>query len=138
LAEERRRALGLTLEEYVAHAAIDAEELWALAARLSNGWTWFFRDRAQLEALVVRLAAKPRGEPLSIWAAGASTGEVAYGLAVLCAERGLEVRIVATDLVRARLEAAPRGVYDAHAVRAVSGAERARWLEPHGPGSWRV
>ena len=138
IAEERRRALGLTLEEYAALAAADPEELWALASRLSNGWTWFFRDRAQLVELALRLATKPGREPLSIWVAGASTGEEAYGLAMLCAERALDVRIVATDLDRARLAAGARGVYDEHAVRAVSDVERARWLEPLGPGSWRV
>ena len=138
IAEERRLALGLTLEEYAARAAADAEELWTLASRLSNGWTWFFRDREQLDDLADRLAARRSTEPLSLWVAGCSTGDEAYSLAMLCAERSADVRIVATDLDRARLEIAVRGSYDEHSLRAVPEAARARWLEPMAGGSWRV
>ncbi len=131
--EARRAALGLALDEYAARLDRDASEQWALAAALSNGWTWFFRDREQLESAVRRIDG-----PASIWVAGCSTGEEAYGVAMLCAERGIDARILATDIARDRLEVAARGVYDAHAIRALSAEERARWLEPLGRGAWRV
>src|SRR5690606_19873224 len=75
IVEERRRALGLGLEEYAARAAADPEELWTLASRVSNGWTWFFRDRDQLEQLAARLEARRSTGPLSVWVAGSSTGD---------------------------------------------------------------
>lgn len=138
-AEQRRRELGLgTLEAYAARAAADPEELWALAALLSNGWTWFFRDREQLIELIHLLSARRSAEPAAIWVAGCSTGEEAYGIAMLARECGLDVRIDATDLDRARLEIAARGVYGEATLRAVTRAERDLWLEPVAPGAWRV
>lgn len=136
--DARLRMTELTLEEYARRLELDIGEQWALASALSNGWTWLFRDRDQLAALVDRLAAKASVEPLSIWVAGCSTGEEAYGVAILCAERGLDVRITATDLARARIETAARGIYDESTLRAIPREERARWLEPLAPGSWRM
>ncbi len=136
--DERRRARGLTRDQYASRIVGDVDEQWALASALSNGWTWFFRDREQLMAFVGRLGGVARTEPAMIWVAGCSTGEEAYGLAMLCAESGLDARIVASDLSRARLDAAARGVYDEHTLRAVTRDERSRWLEPLGPGSFRV
>lgn len=139
VAETRRQALGLaSIEAYAAHAAIHPEELWTLASLLSNGWTWFFRDRDQLVELADRLASKRTPEPPLIWIAGCSTGEEAYGLAILCAERGLVVRITATDLDRDRLDVAARGIYGEVALRALSRGERERWFVPMDEGTWRV
>lgn len=137
--DERRLPRGLTREDYAAFVLADTDEQWELAAAMSNGWTWFFRERRQLETLVTRLASmEKREEALQVWVAGCSTGEEAYGLAMLCAERGLKVRITASDLSRSRLEAASRAIYDEHTVRSVSPEERARWLEPVPPHAFRV
>src|SRR5690606_11182110 len=100
--------------------------------------TWFFRDRDQLEQLAARLEARRSAGPLSVWVAGSSTGDEAYSLAILCAERAVDVRILATDLDRARLAIAERGIYAEHSLRALDAATRARWLEPIADGSWRV
>ncbi len=138
IAEERMRALGLpTIDAYAARVASDDEEQWALAARISNGWTWFFRDRDQLAQLAQRLAARGATAPL-IWVAGCSTGDEAYALAMLSAERGLDARIIATDLDHARLDVASRGIYGEASLRSMHASERERWLEPVGDGSWRV
>lgn len=139
VAEERRRALGIeTLDAYAGYAALSVEELWMLASALSNGWTWFFRDREQLVQLADRLAARFPSGGVLIWVAGCSTGEEAYGLAMLCAERGIEVQITATDLDRERLAIGERGVYEDVTLRAVTQAERERWMIPLSDGSWQV
>lgn len=138
-AELRRRALDLAaVDTYAARVLRSDEELWQLACAVSNGWTWFLRDEEQLVGLADRLAARRTSGPTWLWVAGCSSGEEAYGLAMLCMERGLDVRIAATDIDEGRLEAARRGVYGAWSVRNISSAMRDRWLEPVAPDAWRV
>lgn len=92
--------------------------------------TYFFRDQAQFRALehfvipeILKNASEP-GSSLRIWSAGCSTGEEPYTIALIVAAgmMGVEyppVRILATDVSNAALEAARRGVYGARSVRDV-------------------
>lgn len=92
--------------------------------------TYFFRDQAQFRALehfvipeILKNASEP-GTSLRIWSAGCSTGEEPYTIALIVAAgmMGVEyppVRILATDVSNAALEAARRGVYGARSVRDV-------------------
>ena len=92
--------------------------------------TYFFRDRAQFEALervVIPEVLKEKSYPgasLRIWSAGCSSGEEPYTIAMILAANmeGGEyppVQILATDLSQAALESARRGVYGARSVREV-------------------
>ncbi len=96
----------------------------ALAERLLDGQTRFFRYPAAFEALatIIRLdletrksAEHPRG--LRIWSAGCSTGEEPYSIAmsvcevVNCNGGGWKLHIVASDIRRGALEVAERGLY---------------------------
>jgi chemotaxis protein methyltransferase CheR len=92
--------------------------------------TYFFRDRAQFEVLervVIPEVLKEKtcpGGSLRIWSAGCSSGEEPYTIAMILAAKreGGEsppVRILATDLSQAALEAARRGVYGVRSVREV-------------------
>ncbi|UJR80105.1 CheR family methyltransferase [Sandaracinus amylolyticus] len=134
LIEARRRTLGLSsAAAYLEHVTRAPElELAHLAAAFTNGWTWFFRDHEAIVALAERLRASANGAPARVWVAGCSTGEEAYGVAIACAERGVDVRVVASDVDAARIEIARRAEYGAHALRRVPETALARWFEARG------
>jgi two-component system CheB/CheR fusion protein len=102
--------------------------------------TEFFRDAKlwdQLRSTVLpALLEEARGEgrELRIWSAGCSTGEEAYSLAMTAAEVMSEggptpdVRIFATDVDRAAVAFARRGVYPPGALRNVPAPLRARYF----------
>jgi chemotaxis protein methyltransferase CheR len=107
---ERAAALGLGDEEYVARATGDAEELARLVELLRVGETRFFRHQAQLEALRERVLPSLR-PPVAAWSAGCASGEEAWTLAMMLAERGLPFSLWATDLSPTALRRAREGRY---------------------------
>ena len=90
---------------------------------LTTNETYFFRERTQLRALIeeilpeILLQRRQRGagSAVTIWCAGCSSGEEPYTIAMLAREAGLEpgreLRIYASDISRAMLKKARRGVY---------------------------
>ena len=81
-------------------------------------------------------------DPIRIWSAGCSTGEEAYTIAMLLAERGLledgRVQLLATDLSRRVIESARLGVYGASSFRTTEPAYQQQYFEDAGRGLWRV
>jgi chemotaxis protein methyltransferase CheR len=79
--------------------------------------TAFFRDGAVFERLRAEIlpdiARSHPGAPVQVWAAGVSTGQEAYSLAMLTLESDppSDVEIVATDLSERVLEKAHSGLY---------------------------
>jgi len=125
---ERAARLGLSDEEYVARAAADAAELDRLIELLRVGETRFFRHRAQLAALGERVLPSLRS-PVAAWSAGCASGEEAWTLAMLLAERNLAFELWATDLSNAALARARAGRYPAARVEAdVPAPLRARYF----------
>ena len=125
---ERAAALGVSDEEYATRAAGDADELGRLIELLRVGETRFFRHRAQLDALGERVLPSLRS-PVRAWSAGCASGEEAWTLAMLLAERGLQFELLATDLSAAALARARQGRYRAARVEAdVPAALRARYF----------
>ncbi|MDX2285404.1 MAG: PAS domain-containing protein [Bacteroidia bacterium] len=133
---------------YVAHVRTHPEELERLFASMLIGVTEFLRDPEVFEAirrqLPALLSSKQGQEPLRCWSAGTATGEEAYTLAMLVQE-GLEAagwqpgaRIFATDLVEASIRTGRAGIYTHEAVQALPAAWRERFLQPEGPGTWRI
>jgi chemotaxis protein methyltransferase CheR len=114
---ERAQALGVSDEEYLARASSDAGELDRLIELLRVGETRFFRHRAQLAALGERVLPSLRSK-VAAWSAGCASGEEAWTLAMLLAERGLEFDVWATDLSAAALARAREGRYPTARVRA--------------------
>jgi chemotaxis protein methyltransferase CheR len=113
----RAAALALDDEAYVARLERDGEELLRLVELLRVGETRFFRHQAQLDVLAERvLPGLP--QPVAAWSAGCASGEEAWTLAMLLAERGLPFALTATDLSPAALARARRGVYPAARVEA--------------------
>jgi chemotaxis protein methyltransferase CheR len=89
------------------------ERQWAFNA-LSTNETSFFREPQHFAYLTeVILPAHPRGEAFRVWSAASSTGEEAYSIAMVLAERlGKSAwEIVASDISTKVLDQARRGLY---------------------------
>jgi two-component system CheB/CheR fusion protein len=101
----------------------NADEAQALLKDLLISVTNFFRDKEAFELLerdvIPRIFSNKRpGEPIRIWCVGCATGEEAYSLAMLCAERITEssvdppkVQIFATDIDEQAIATAREGLY---------------------------
>jgi two-component system CheB/CheR fusion protein len=111
-----------TLEDYFAYLRETPEEAQALLADLLISVTTFFRDpeafaRLADGAIADIFRAKPPGEPVRVWAAGAATGEEAYSIAMLLLEEASrhelrpEIQVFATDMDARALNVAREGCY---------------------------
>lgn len=119
----------------------ESREWTRLAAYLTVGETYFFRDLATLEALeshvLPSLIAVRRREGLRrlrLWSAGCATGEEPYTLAIML-DRLLpdasdwSVTILATDINVQALEVARRGWYRAWSFRETPASVRDRYFD---------
>jgi two-component system CheB/CheR fusion protein len=135
---ERRLAVHqLTdLPSYASFIADHPEEVSALVNDLLISVTSFFRDAKafetlEQEVLPMLLKAKKKEDPLRIWIPGCATGEEAYTIAILCAEKTADIKdlpkiqIFATDIDTAGISAAREGLYTANELSNVS-PERVR------------
>ena len=105
------------------------EEWKTLANIITNGESFFFRDRGQFDLLANQIlpeiiASKretyKKGElpflTLKVWSAGCSTGEEVYSLAMLISElipdrSQWHITIIGTDINQSFLDLARRGIY---------------------------
>jgi chemotaxis protein methyltransferase CheR len=129
------------LHAHLSHAdsAVDLE---AFIAELTIGETYFFRHRAQFEALERTIlpdliARRSQERRLRIWSAGCATGEEPFSLAILL-DRMLpdrdtwSVMILGTDINLASLEQAQRGTYRSWSFRGVDHATQSRYFTRSG------
>lgn len=132
-------------EDYLTRLANSAEERLQLIERVVVPETWFFRDRAALEA-VARLAvgtwgpAHP-GATFHVLCVPCATGEEPYSLAMAFAQAGwpLErLEIAAFDISRENIARAREGLYRKNSFRGTDLQFRDQFLEPAGPDMWRV
>ncbi|HZW30316.1 MAG TPA: CheR family methyltransferase [Isosphaeraceae bacterium] len=134
-----RAGLGEDVQEYRRRLEADDDLLDDLLAELTVGETYFFREPAQFQFLrhtvLPEIRRRKEGDHvLRAWSAGCASGEEAYSLAILFLEEGVadHCRLLATDLSRAMLRKARRGLYGAWSLRG-EGAEAARpYLKPQG------
>jgi chemotaxis protein methyltransferase CheR len=106
---------------------------------LTNGESYFLRDKGQLSLIQTRilpdlLAQRKREKTLRVWSAGCSTGEEVYSLAMifegaLPRGAGWTVSIVGTDINEESLAKARRGVYGEWAFRALDETLRRRHFQ---------
>ena len=100
----------------------DAEaEFSKLVDLLTTNETYFFRERSQLTALVneiipeIRASQIGRKRPVSIWSAGCSSGEEPFSIVMMGLEAnlvpGVDFRVYASDISKAVLSKARRGIY---------------------------
>jgi chemotaxis protein methyltransferase CheR len=133
-----RRGIG-HLADLIARLRDDDREREAFVADLTIGESYFQRDPAQWDLLRERilpelLAARPRERPIRVWSAGCAAGEEPYTVAMLFEELGAADRsdIVGTDIARARLAEAQRGLYSKWQLRATKEPVRRKYFAEHG------
>jgi chemotaxis protein methyltransferase CheR len=116
---------------------------------LLNNETYFYRDRTPFDLLMngalPRLQkAREREKRLAIWCAGCSTGQEVYSLAMSFAEaklrwHGWTIDILGTDVSRAAVERARRGVYSQFEVqRGLPVTQMMRWFEEEEGQQWSI
>lgn len=88
----------------------DETELWQLADRVTNNLSRFFRNPAQLAAIVEHARAV-RSETVRIWVVGCGSGMEPYTLALALLTEGLDIDVTATDISSRELEIAAAGRY---------------------------
>lgn len=115
---------------------------------LLNNETYFFRDRAPFDLLahsVLPACQTARGKErrLSIWCVGVSTGQEAYSIAMIFAERpaiwaGWTIDIVGSDVSGSAIARAKTGTYTQFEVqRGLPVVQMVRWFEADG-ADWKI
>jgi len=146
---ERRMAVHQigTIGEYAKYLQQTPAEVDALFRDLLIGVTSFFRDPEAFKALEEQVipkifAGKPSGAVIRVWTPGCSTGEEAYSIAILLAERiealrlNHKVQVFATDIDSQAIATARTGRYPASIAADISPERLARFFaaEPDGVG----
>lgn len=121
----RLRALGF--DTYDAYCRLldspeGADEIGAVIDLVSTNHTQFFREPDHFDILARQVLPALVGRPVRVWCAAAASGEEAYSLAIVLAERfGLQGddawTVVASDISRRMLERCRRAIYDSAALR---------------------
>lgn len=137
------------VSDYVAIVAGDQDELEHLYKDLLIGVTEFFRDKQAFHFLEQEVIPRlfdnlQHGDDLRVWSAGCATGEEAYSLAILLAEKVVDldyrgkVTVFATDVHKSSLEFASQGLYDRAKLTNVSPERLERFFKKEGNDLYRV
>ena len=145
---ERRMAVHQveTLDAYVQYLQQTASEVEALFRDILIGVTNFFRDPdafAALESQVIPklFDGKPAGSVVRVWAAGCSTGEEAFSIAILLQERlevlkqNYRVQVFATDIDSRAIAIARSGLYPASIAQDITPERLSRFFTPEADGT---
>ena len=145
---ERRMAVHQieSIDRYVKYVQQTPAEVEALFRDLLIGVTNFFRDAEAFKALEEQVvpklfSGKPASAVVRIWTPGCSTGEEAYSIAILLAERqeamkqSVKVQVFATDIDSQAIAAARAGLYPASVAADVSPERLARFFTAQPDGS---
>lgn len=127
------------LQKLEVEEGVTGGEWMRLLPRLTNGESYFWRDKGQFSLLKTGLlpeliAARSTARTLRLWSAGCSTGEEPYSLAMLVDEllpqrEGWNVTILGTDINDEALVKARRGLYGAWAFRGLDPSIQKRYFE---------
>jgi len=149
---ERRMAVHQieTMDDYVKFIQQTPEEVEALFRDMLIGVTNFFRDpeafRALEEQFIPKLfVGKGADDAIRVWVPGCSTGEEAYSLAILLAERQevlkrfFKVQIFATDIDSNAIAVARAGIYPASIASDITPERLVRFFETEpGESTYRI
>jgi two-component system CheB/CheR fusion protein len=136
------------LPAYISFLQEHADEYQLLFKDLIIGVTSFFRDPEAFETLSKKalpnfLADKPEGYTLRIWVPACGTGEEAYSLAMVVAERletlqrDIKIQVFGTDIDEDAISVARSGMYAANIEADVS-PDRLRRFFVKEDGNYRV
>jgi chemotaxis protein methyltransferase CheR len=124
---------GGTIEEAGEQLIGDRAAMNQLVSSLRVGETRFFRDAQQWDVVIRHLCERfPVGVPITALSAGCSTGEEAYTLGILLAERGRKFEVLGVDRSKEAIAFARAGNYMPEAVREVPPRLLARHFETDG------
>jgi chemotaxis protein methyltransferase CheR len=135
LASER----GLSsLDDYVEQVIKggDQAELVRVVDRLTTNETYFFREPAHFDFLAELVANRRPGAEFRVWSAASSSGEEAYSIAMLLADRigPKGWKIIGTDLSTAMVDAGRRALYPLERARNTNAAYLKRFcMKGSGP-----
>jgi chemotaxis protein methyltransferase CheR len=120
------------LDSYVQRllAGADTDEIVRVIDKLTTNETYFFREPGHFTALAALLDQRPSaGGRFRVWSAASSSGEEAYSIAMLLADRlGLDGwEVLGTDLSTQMVEAARCGLYPMERAREVPQDDLVRW-----------
>jgi len=150
---ERRMVVNkiTTIERYLTYLQQTPEEVEALFNDLLIGVTSFFRDPEAFKALEDQVipklfAGKSADAVIRVWVPGCSTGEEAYSIAILLAERqeamkqSFKVQVFATDIDSRAIATARSGIYPASIASDISPERLRRFFvaTTNGDGSYHI
>jgi two-component system CheB/CheR fusion protein len=128
--------------EYHQFLKANAAEVVLLANDFLISVTSFFRDPEAFkiveETVIPDIITKNKENVLKMWVAGCATGEEAYSLAILVREylvkhpKNIEIKIFATDISKAALDTASKGIYPNTIEKAVSKERLAQFFTKEG------
>lgn len=132
-----------SLQGYVDFLNANPKEIDTLAKEFLISVTGFFRDRDAFRIIENKVIpeivkGKLHVDSLKLWVVGCATGEEVYSLAILISEhltevkKNLEVKIFASDIDKAALSHAAKGLYAASTVKTVSEDRLAKFFIPEG------
>ena len=137
------RALGC--ESYDAYCRLlespgGEDEIGAVIDLISTNHTEFFREPAHFDILARQVLPQLDGRPVRVWCAAAASGEEAYSLAIVLAERfGAAAAeawtVLASDVSRRMLDRCRRAIYESAAVRLPAPTLAPRYFR-RGFGAW--
>jgi len=145
----RERAIA-TLDELITILVMGKEPSLSqqVVEALLNNETYFFRDRAMFDLLgqkILPALQEQRADTrrLAIWSVGCSTGQEAYSLAMLIAERPAQwrdwtVEILGTDVAPSVVSAAREGHYSQFQIQRGLGAMQMVNFFDETPTGWRA
>ena len=133
------------LPAYVKYLNQTPEEAVSLLKDVLISVTNFFRDKKafqviETEVIPLILKTKTGDDQVRIWVAGCATGEEAYSIAILCAEKltdlpdAPKVQIFATDIDEAAIAHAREGYYTLNDAADVSPERLRRFFNKEGEG----
>lgn len=110
---KRLRDLGIaSYADYAERLSGDDNEAQVAIDLLTTNETYFFREPKHFEFLA-ELVTRTRPRRLDVWSAASSSGEEAYSIAMVLADRlgRLPWRVLGTDISHSVLETARRAIY---------------------------
>ncbi|VEP12070.1 Methylase of chemotaxis methyl-accepting protein [Hyella patelloides LEGE 07179] len=133
-----------------------SEKEWNILANIiTNGESFFFRDRGQIDLLANEILPKIIADKreayqkaelpfltLKVWSAGCSTGEEVYSLAMLISElipdpAQWNIVIIGTDINQSFLDIARQGVYKKWSFRLTDPLLKVKYFLPH-KQNWQI
>jgi chemotaxis protein methyltransferase CheR len=135
--------------QWLLSSPLQRRELEILAAHLTVGETYFFREPQIYEALETRIlpdlirSRRGRNQSLRIWSAGCATGEEPYSIAILLHNlipdfSDWNITILATDINPRFLQKAAEGIYTEWSFRGVPAWVKQTCFKSRPKGRWEI